>query len=194
MYKLIGISGTNGAGKDTVGRLLVERHGFMFISVTDILRSDLKKHGLPIDREHLRTLSAQWRRTEGLGVLVNKAIELFNSNSRQYDGLALASMRNPGEADEVHSRGGLMVWVDADPRLRYERVQKNLASRSRDTEDKVTFEKFLADEDAEMYHPLDGDAATLSLSDVKAKCDIFIDNDGEEFDELDTKLTKALKL
>ena len=80
MAKIIGIAGTNGAGKDTVGHLLETRHNFLFVSVTDILRRGLEDLGLPIDREHLRELSAKWRREEGLGVLVTKAIEIYHSS------------------------------------------------------------------------------------------------------------------
>ncbi len=45
--KIIGVSGTNGSGKDTIGHLLAERHNWLFISMTDMLRDELEKRGLP---------------------------------------------------------------------------------------------------------------------------------------------------
>ncbi len=194
MTKIIGISGTNGAGKDTVGQLLESRHNYMFISVTAILRRGLEELGLPINREQLRQLSAEWRRQEGLGVLVNRAMDIFNSSDHNYAGIAMASMRNPGEAEEIHRLGGQMLWVDADPRLRYNRIQKNMAARRRESEDMVSYAKFLSDEQAEMYYPSDGDRANLSMADVKTVCDIFLVNDDESLDALDAKLVQALEL
>lgn len=106
----------------------------------------------------------------------------------------MASMRNPGEADEIHSQSGLMIWVDADPKLRYDRVQMNISKRGRESEDKVSYEQFLADEAAEMHRPAGGDGATLSMADVKSRCDIFLTNDGDSLDELDAKLIRELGL
>jgi len=79
---IIGLSGTNGSGKDTVGGILAEKHGFMFISVTDLLRDEAKRRGDPVERKVLRTISAQWRRESGLGVLVDKATEEFRRAGR----------------------------------------------------------------------------------------------------------------
>lgn len=173
--KLIGISGTNGSGKDTVGHLLAEHHNFLFISVTEMLREECRVRNIEISRENLRTISAEWRREGGLGVLVDKAIEVFQKAGGPYDGLVMASLRNPGEADRIHELQGLMVWVDADPQVRYGRVHDS--HRGRDEEDQKTYEEFLAEEQAEMY--ASGDAATLDMASVKAKSDVTILNESD---------------
>src|SRR3989344_1635559 len=108
---IIGIAGTNGSGKDSLGQILADDYGWQFISVTDILRDGLREKKLPIERENLRELSAQWRRESGLGVLVNKAVEIYQKNPGGHKGLVIASLRNPGEADRVHELGGKVVWV-----------------------------------------------------------------------------------
>lgn len=176
--KIIGIGGTNGSGKDTVAKFLAEKYGFLNASATEMFLEELKTRGWPPDREHKRKLSAEWRREFGLGVIVDKGVAMFNAEPNKYKGVAVGSLRNPGEADRVHELGGIMVWVDADPKIRYERIQKNLAER-KDThvEENKTFEEFLAEEKAEMQHS--GDAATLSLGDVKARADILIDNSAD---------------
>src|SRR3989344_7681948 len=163
--RIVGIGGTDGSGKDTVAQMLVERHGWLFISVTDILRQEAKRRGLPLEREQLRIIGNNWRRQFGLGVLVDKAMEIFEheSKKRKLNGLVLASLRNPGEAERVHELGGRVVWVDADPRVRYERI----VSRNRGTEDHVSFEEFSVEEQVQMQHK--GNEATVSLSGVKAK-------------------------
>lgn len=191
--RIIGLSGTNGSGKDTVGHMLEKHYGFLFVSVTDLLRDEARQRKVAVNRKNLRGISAEWRREAGLGVLVDKAIARYERIKGQYPGgLIMASMRNPGEADRVHELGGTMVWVDADPRVRYERVQANAASRGRLEEDKKTFEEFLAEQEAEMRHS--GDEATLNIAGVKERCDVFISNDGSDLDQFQETVEKALGL
>lgn len=170
--KLIGIGGTNGSGKDTVARILAEEHGFLAVSVSDLLRAECERRGLSVERENLRMISAEWRREGGLGVLVDKAAEEFERQGGVHAGLAVGSLRNPGEVDRVHELGGTVVWVDADPRVRYERIMA--ADRGRAGEDNVTYEEFIAQEEAEMSQS--GDAATLNMGAVRAGADVELLN------------------
>lgn len=189
---IIGLAGTNGAGKDTVGHILAEHHNYLFISVTDLLRKEAERRGLPVERGVLRTISAEWRRSLGLGVLVDKAVAEYETVKDKYAGVVIASMRNPGEADRVHALGGIMVWVDADPRVRYDRVQAGKAARGRAGEDDKTFEQFQKEE-AEEMNP-SGDAATLNMAGVKERCDIFADNDDSNLAVFRKDIEQALGL
>ncbi len=191
-FKIIGLSGTNGSGKDTVGHMLSEHHGYLFISITDLLRNEARRRGVPVDRENLRTISAEWRRQLGLGVLVDKAVAEYESMKDKYQGLVLASLRNPGEANRVHEQGGTVIWIDAAPRVRYERVQAAADVRGRKGEDDKTFEQFLAEESAEMRSS--GDVATLDMSAVKERADIFIDNDDPDLEVFRKQVEQALGL
>jgi dephospho-CoA kinase len=168
--RIVGVSGTNGAGKDTLAQLLVERYGFVFVSVSDLLRDEARRRGLPVEREVLGMISAQWRREHGMGVLVDRAIERFTA---PHTGVVIASIRNPGEADRIHELGGSVIWVDAPARVRYERIR----ARQRAGTDAKTFAAFLEEESAEREHS--GDEATLSLDAVKARADIFVENAGD---------------
>jgi dephospho-CoA kinase len=188
--RIIGLAGTNGSGKDTVGHILSEQYGYLFVSVTDLLRAEAERRGQPVEREVLRTISAEWRRESGLGVLVDKAVAEFEKAGSKYQGLAIASLRNPGEADRVHELGGQVIWVDADPHIRYDRIQANSAARGRAGEDAKTFEQFIADEAVEMNQS--GDAATLDMSAVKARCDASIINNKESLDDLKILTDKAI--
>jgi cytidylate kinase len=191
---IIGLSGTNGSGKDTVGEILAAQHGYLFISVTDLLRDELRRRSLSVDRQHLRELSAEWRRESGLGVLVDKAVEFYKATGDQYKGVVMASLRNPGEADRLHELGGTLVWTDADPQIRYSRVTANSQARGRAGEDDKTYEEFLAEEAAEMHRPEGGDAATLSGAGVKAKADLFIENNGNDLAALHATVTSVIGL
>lgn len=177
---VIGLAGTNGSGKDTVGKILADHHNYLFISVTEILRNEARKRGLPVERETLRNISAEWRRELGLGVLVDAAVAQYETVRDKYSGVVIASIRNPGEANRIHELGGTMVWVDAAPRVRYDRVQANIASRGQRTEDQKTFEEFLSEEAAEMQFT--GDTATLNMKGVKDRCDAFPRNDTSDLE------------
>lgn len=187
--KIIGISGTNGSGKDTLAQILVAGFGWYFVSVTDILRAEVKRRGLPPERKYTSQLSGEWRRRHGLGVLIDKAVEEFKEQSRQYPGLVISSLRNPGEADELHRLGGRLVWLDANPKARYRRVE----SRLRGPEDHKTYEQFLAEEQAEMHHQ-GNDPTALDMAAVKAKADIFISNNSDNLEDFKSTVTKALEL
>jgi len=123
---------------------------------------------------------------------VDKAVAEYEKAKDRYAGVVMASLRNPGEADRVHGLGGTVVWVDADPRIRYERIQTNAAARGRAAEDSKTFEQFLAEEKVEMSQA--GDAATLDMSAVKERCDIVINNDDSGQDRFRQKIEQALDL
>lgn len=187
--KLIGLSGTNGAGKDLAGELLASKNNFLFISVTEMLRDECRKQKLPVERKNLRAISGEWRREGGLGVLIDKAVEVFNASRGDYDGLAVASLRNPGEADRVHELGGLVAWIDADVEVRYGRIVQ--ANRGRGAEDQKSFDQFISEQEAEM-HGVEGDPTSLKMSAVKDKSDIFITNDGDDLIEFEKHLIFTL--
>ena len=189
---IIGISGTNGSGKDSAGQILADKHGYLFISVTELLRDEARRRNLPVERENLRNISAEWRRELGLGVLIDKAVAEYEIVKDKYKGLAVASLRNPGEADRVHDFKGTVIWVDADPHFRYDRIQSNKATRGRTEEDEKTYEEFLSEEAAEMHSS--GDEATLNMQGVKDKSDIFLTNDFNNLEDFSGYVTKALRL
>lgn len=192
--KIIGISGTNGAGKDVLSDMLAEKYGFLNITATSMFVEELNKRGLPIDRKHKSQLSAQWRRKYGMGAIVDRAVEIFkhkNTNSK-YRGLVVGSLRHPGEAKLIHEMGGKVIWVDADPEVRYKRIQSNLHERvSTHAEAGVSFEQFLADERREMTK--EGDEATLDMAGVKKLADIFLNNNGNDVEVFKNDAKKALK-
>jgi dephospho-CoA kinase len=189
--KLVGISGTNGSGKDSLGQILAEDYGWLFISVTEILRDELRARSQEVTRENLRSLSSEWRRSYGHGVLIDKALKIYEPQQGDYEGLVISSLRNPGEAEELHRLGGQVVWTDANPKIRYERIQKNAANRSRAGEDNKTFEQFQKEEYDEMHHH-GGDDTTLNMAGVKAMADIFIENNTNNIEDFKKTIKKAL--
>lgn len=172
--KIIGLGGTNGSGKDTVGELLASGHNFLFVSVTDMMRKECLSRGLSVERVNLRMISAEWRKESGLGAAVDKAVNYYNQQQKDYQGLVIASIRNPGENDRIHELGGQVWWVDANPKLRYERVTSG--NRGRDAEDSISYEQFIADENAEMYAQAGADSTGLNGDAVRKLSDANLMN------------------
>ncbi|HIA92289.1 TPA: hypothetical protein EYO12_04235 [Candidatus Saccharibacteria bacterium] len=187
---IFGLSGTNGAGKDTVAEILRDNYGYLFISATDILRDEARKRGLDVSRKNLRDISAEWRREFGMGVLIDRGLIEYEKVQSQYEGFVISSLRHPAEADAIHAAGGKVIWVDADPQLRYQRVQS--ADRGRASEDKISFEEFLAHEKKEMN--VGGDAATLKTAAVKEKSDVTLLNEDDGIEALKSKLASMLEM
>lgn len=184
--KVIGLSGTNGSGKDTIAHLLRDEYGWLFADATQMLGDELTRRGMSHERANKANLSAEWRRQYGMAAIVDKAVEIFEAGD--YQGLIVGSLRHPGEADKVHELGGgTMLWVDADPRVRYDRIASNNRGR---VEDQKTFEEFLAEQEREMTPT--GDEATLNMSAVKDRADITILNDGNDIEAFKAEVRRVL--
>ena len=74
--------------------------------------------------------------------------------------------------------------------MRFNRVRSGQRGR---VDDNKTFEQFMADEEAEMHASAD-DAATLSMSAVKARADVTIMNNSSDIHLLQTEVEHALGL
>jgi len=190
--KIIGIAGTNGAGKDTLGELLAARCGYKFVSVSDILREELTKQNIPHEREHLSNLSTRWAREHGAGVLSVKTIDAYvaEEEAEGYKGLVIGSIRRPAEAVAVQQEGGVVVWVDADQKLRYARLQSNSRNRATDT---LSYEDWAAEEEREM-NPGSHDPTVLNMSATKTACDLKITNNFASKEAFQEYLIKEFEL
>lgn len=71
---IIGVAGTNASGKDTVANYLKTK-GYANYSLSDIVREECDKRGLPKDRDTLRELANELRRNFGNSVLAGRAME-----------------------------------------------------------------------------------------------------------------------
>jgi hypothetical protein len=80
-----------------------------------------------------------------------------------------------------------VVCFDANARIRYERIN----GRGRGAEDNKTFEIFLSEQQIEM----DGgdDKTGINMAAIKAKADIFLENNGDDIEKFKNDAEKALK-
>lgn len=190
--QILGIGGTNGSGKDLLSEMLEKEHGWLFISGSrDLIIPELERRGSLIERENMADLTREWRQTMGKGAVIDNAIEKFNDlgGSAKFDGLVISSLRHPWEAERIHELGGRVIWVDADPNIRYERIY----NRGHGSKDKKSYEQFLIEEKAEMNHHSD-DHTTLNMAGVKAVADIFIENNSNDLEKFKKAAKKTLSL
>jgi dephospho-CoA kinase len=119
---IIGLTGTFASGKDTIMEYLVKR-GFGSVSLSDILRDEATKRGMPIDRVTIGFLAEEMRKKEGKAVLMERALAI----ARKHSNFVIGSIRNIEEARSLQKeKNSLLVAVDAPVELRYKReLQRN---------------------------------------------------------------------
>lgn len=174
--EIIGISGTNGAGKDTFAIVRREQEGAEYVSLSDILRRELALLQIPPERENLMALSRRWREESGdHGILAVRTIEKYLGDKAArliVSGLSICSVRHPEEARRIHEAGGKIVWIDADPELRYKRIR--IGNRNR-IDDQKSFKEFMNEEQREV-NPVSPSPASVNLGAVACLADVRIEN------------------
>lgn len=179
---LIGLTGTNGAGKGEVAKYL-KKKGFIYFSLSDILREELNKKGLEISRENLQNVGNQLRKKFGPGVLAEKTIKKIKDKS------IIDSIRNPEEIRRLREFAKefktvfFLLSVDAPIKLRFERLGKRGRMESADT-----LEEFKEREQFEKGKETHGQQINVCME----MADYTVINDGT-LEELYDKIDKALK-
>jgi dephospho-CoA kinase len=139
---IIGITGTNGAGKGTVVDYLVHTKGCNHFSARAFITEEIKRQGLPIDRPHMRQVANELRQIHGPAYVIEQLLE----QAKITPGVSvIESVRTIGEAKLLLAHGAQLWAVDAERKIRYERIR----TRMNET-DQVTFEQFCEYEDREM--------------------------------------------
>ncbi|NIM01305.1 MAG: AAA family ATPase [Acidobacteria bacterium] len=158
------MTGPNASGKGAVCAFLATR-GFETFSLSDVIREEARRRGLPPEREHLIRLGTEMRATGGPGVLARGLLPRLGRRS------VIDSIRNPAEVAVLRELPFfVLVGVRAPIRLRFERSVK----RARPG-DPRTLEEFEAREAQENS----SDRAAQQLDATFALADRHLDNDGD---------------
>ena len=113
---VLGITGRNCAGKDTVADLL-EARGFERHSLSDALRVELRARGAEITRAALIAVGRELREREGPAVLADRMKRMIRT-----DRVALVSVRSPVEVESLRALPGfVLVCVEAPVEERFRR-------------------------------------------------------------------------
>ena len=174
MFKVIGLTGQPLSGKDTAAAFFMSK-GFAHFSCGDILREEMHKAGIPVDRAHMGPFAAKAKKERGMGYLAELAADKVTGNT------VVSGLRAALEAEILRKRFGTdfkLIVVDAPIAMRYERAQK----RGRPG-DHISFEEFKRIEEKERSDP----SGAQEVDKVIAMADTTIDNSGT-IEDLNLKL------
>jgi dCMP deaminase len=176
---IIGLTGTNGAGKTAVSEYLINR-GFEHYSLSDEIRDETRRRGQEITRDILIEVGNELREKFGPGILAERIL-LKLEKDHNY---VVDSIRNPYEVEVLKRRKDfILLAVEADQAIRFERT------RMRGRENAAqTLDQFICEEarELESLNP-----ANQQLHATRRKADIVINNN-ETIENLHLKLDELL--
>jgi dCMP deaminase len=117
---ILGVSGLNGSGKGEVVRFL-EARSFYALSLSDVLRDELRARGLQETRERMFATGRELRAAEGPGALALRLARRLVSD-RNY---VIDSVRHPAEVEALRARTGRfrLLWIEASEATRLARIR-----------------------------------------------------------------------
>lgn len=175
---IIGLTGTNAAGKGTVAGYL-RKKGFRYYSLSDELRALLRKRKIKATRNNMIFWGNHYRSKKGNGCLAALAVRKMGAGNAVVD-----SIRNPGEIAELKKlRDFYLIAVDAPLRVRFERARKRMSLR-----DQKTYREFVASQKKE----LSGKGPEQQLAACMKKADFRISN-GSDLSNLYKKIDSTLR-
>jgi dephospho-CoA kinase len=180
---IIGLTSFLGAGKTTVGEYLVKR-GFVFYSLSDVIREEITASGHEITRELLQKIGNDMRRKFGNAVLAERILKKIGHDKKK-NNYVIDSIRNPAEVEAMQKNKDFkLLFIDAPIELRFERVKERQREK-----DPQTFKEFKLAENKEMESK---DSANQQLAKCKEMADFVVINDSA-VEELYKKIEKLLQ-
>ena len=140
---IIGITGTLGAGKGTIVDYLIQEKGFVHFSVRGFLIEEIERQGLVVNRDSMVLVANKLRADYSPSYIID---QLYKQALLTGATCIIESIRTPGEVDSLREKGNfLLLAVDADPMLRYDRI----VMRNSET-DRISYSTFIENEEREM--------------------------------------------
>ncbi len=180
--KIIGITGTLGAGKGTIVDYLTTHHGFKHFSVRGYLMQVIKAQGKEVNRDSLTHTANELRAQHSPSFI---AEELYAEALKSGTNCIIESIRTVGEVQALKSKGNFTLFsVDAYRKIRYERI----VLRGSET-DRISFDIFAANEERELTAT---DPNKQNLTACMQLADVHFTNNGT-FDDLYRQLNQVIE-
>ncbi len=179
---IIGVSGPICSGKDTFSKILAEK-GFTIFSFGDILREEMVKKGIALERKNIQDYGNKLRNEEGGNAIAKRIIAKMDKD-RNY---VIQGFRNPSEVEDFMKLDDfILVALDSSKEKRYERIKE----RDREKDPK-TFEDFMKLDRREL-ESIGEDKNGLRIGDCMKMAHLTIINENG-FEELKEKVGKFLE-
>jgi dephospho-CoA kinase len=176
--RLIGLTGTNGAGKGEAAAYF-QAKGYAYFSLSDVIRDELRGRGQAVSRDNLIRTGNELRERFGPEVLARRTVAKIKAGERA----VIDSIRNLREIAYLRAQGDfVLLAIDAPMATRFARV----AARGRDVS-AGDLETFRRKEDEERR----GGTAGQQIEACLAAADRLIVNDGT-IPEFHRKLEEAV--
>eukprot|EP01029_Cantina_marsupialis_P023650 TRINITY_DN594_c0_g1_i1.p1 TRINITY_DN594_c0_g1~~TRINITY_DN594_c0_g1_i1.p1 ORF type:complete len:183 (+),score=58.02 TRINITY_DN594_c0_g1_i1:28-576(+) len=168
--RIVGITGTLGAGKGTVVDYLVKNLGFKHFSVRAFLITKIEERGMPVNRDSMFEVANGMRKEGGAAAVIENMFDAAAASGAE--NCIIESVRCVGEVEALRKKSDFtFLAVDADAQVRYDRV----VVRGSET-DKVSFETFIENETREMTNT---DPTKQNLKACMEMADVKIDNSAD---------------
>ena len=162
---ILGLVGSLASGKETTKKYLAEKYNAKDCKFSSILRDVLGRVAVPNSRENLQKISTVLRANFGENLLA-KAIAM-DASKLEADVVVIDGVRRFTDIEHLNELPNfILVKIDADPKIRYERMKLRNENAG---DDKKTLEQFLEDHNAE---------ADRQIPEVMKTAKYSIDNGG----------------
>lgn len=142
---IIGLVGTLASGKETIKKYLAEKYNSKDCKFSAILRDVLARIDVVNSRENVQKISTVLRANFGENLLA-KAIAK-DASKLEADIVVIDGVRRFTDIEHLNDLPNfVLVKIDADPKIRYERMKIRNENAG---DDKKTFEEFMKDQEAE---------------------------------------------
>ncbi len=182
--KIIWVTWTIGAGKGTIVDYLVQKKGFQHYSVRAFLIQEIERRSMPVNRDSMVIVANDLRATFSPSYIVEQLYEQAKADGKN---AIIESLRAVGEVEALKQKEDFLFFaIDADPKMRYERV----VLRGSET-DKISYDEFIANEQREMINT---DPTKQNISKCMQLADHVFTNNGtleelhQQIEEITTKL------
>ena len=178
---IIGIAGSFGAGKGAVVEYLMQEKGFKHYSASDFITEEIEQRALPVNRDSMTMVANDLRKMHGPSYIIDTLYKRAQENGGD---AVIESLRAVAEVRRIKELGGIVLGVNAEAKLRFER---SMARGS--VKDSVSFEKWSEQEREESDTQ---DPTRQNIFGALAEADYIIANNGG-FDALHTQIEGVLK-
>jgi dephospho-CoA kinase len=165
---IIGLTGSFGAGKGCAADYLVESKGFSHFSARTFIIAEITRLGLPINRDTMTEVANNLRKEHGPTYIFQQLVGMAKDHGGN---CVVESIRAVAEARYLKEQGGIVLGIDAEPMIRYERI----VNRGSETDD-VTFEEW---REQEIRESNPDDPTKQDTFGALKESTLIIENDGD---------------